>query len=227
MSRDMFRGSCWCTQRRFRTPSHLLKTIVHTLEPEKGVNSFTRTPSNSHSTYFDIPTGTKQGGILSPDFFSLYIDELVELLKNAKIGCHVLSMFIGCILFADDLTLLSPSRRGMQLLIDICAKFCRLNCLDINVSKTKSMVFGSLSVSDCKNLQLNNDSIEFVKDWKYLGTTIVSGKEFSFSARADLHSFYKAFNSINNVLDSDEIVLMKLLYTNCVSIFSYACSVKK
>jgi hypothetical protein len=93
------------------------------------------------------------------------------------------------------------------------------------VPSTSDRHFGS--VSDHTNLRLNIDSIEFVKDWKYFGTTIVSGKQFSFSARADLHSFYKAFNSIANVLNSDEIVLMKLLYTNCVSIFSYACSVKK
>ena len=72
------------------------------------------------------------------------------------------------------------------------------------------------------NLILNGKSLEFVKEWKYLGVTIVSGERISFSARPALSSFYCAFNSIFSVLHKpDEIVLMNLLFTNCVPILAY------
>ena len=61
-----------------------------------------------------------------------------------------------------------------------------------------------------------------MNEWKYLGVTVVSGKSLSFSARPALSSFYRAVNSIFSVLRKpDEVVLMNLLYTNCVPILSY------
>ena len=83
---------------------------------------------DKYSGYFDVPAGTKQGGILSPDFFGLYIDELVQTLKREGIGCHVIQVFVACILFADDATLLAPTRSALQRMIDICLKYCSENC---------------------------------------------------------------------------------------------------
>jgi len=179
------------------------------------------------SDYFDVSSGTKQGGVLSPDFFALYIDELIQILKAAKVGCHILNVFISCILFADDLTLLAPTRSSMQRMIQICSEFCSKNCLTMNTAKTKTLLFGKKVHEHCQPLLLNNSRIDFVTTWKYLGTTVVSGDSFSFSAKSDIRSFYRAFNSIFSTLtDADEIVLMKLLYTNCVSILTYASAVK-
>ena len=77
-------------------------------------------------------------------------------------------------------------------------------------------------------LRLNDAVIETVDEWKYLGTTISAGKSFSFTARPDITSFYRAANSVLNVLtDAHEDVLMSLLYSNCIPILSYACAVKQ
>ena len=115
----------------------------------------------------------------------------------------------------------------MQKLIDICTEFCSINCLTINTTKTKTVTFGKLSSENCESLYLNGNVIEYVSEWKYLGTSVCSGRSFTFSSRSDLRSFYRAFNSIASILnDMDEMVLMKLLYSNCVSILTYACAVK-
>ena len=58
---------------------------------------------------------------------------------------------------------------------------------------------------------------------KYLGMTVTAGKHFSFSARSDLSSFYRASNSVLNVLTgAHEHTLMNLLNTNCIPVISYA-----
>ena len=77
--------------------------------------------SRSMSRAFEIPAGTKQGGILSPDFFALYMHDLIEILKSSGFGCLVIQVCIACLFFADDLVLLSPSRYGLQQLLDNCA----------------------------------------------------------------------------------------------------------
>ena len=89
------------------------------------------------SSVFDVPTGTKQGGILSPDFFAMYMHDLIDQLKNSGYGTYVIKMCIACIFFADDIVLLSPSRHGLQKLLDICVKYCEKFCLDFNVAKSK------------------------------------------------------------------------------------------
>ena len=69
--------------------------------------------ARSHSDSFQVLCGTKQGGILSPDFFSIYIDDLIIILKGMGIGCHILQKFIACILFADDMSLIAPTRASV------------------------------------------------------------------------------------------------------------------
>ena len=80
----------------------------------------------------------------------------------------------------------------------------------------------------CNNVTINNVPLESVNEWKYLGTTIKAGKQFLFTARPDISSFFRATNSVLSVLKgAHEHTLMHLLYTNCVPILTYACSVKE
>ena len=95
---------------------------------------------SSISDFFDVLCGTKQGGILSPDFFALYINDLIIALKRLGVGCHIIKRFMACILFADDMTLIAPTRQAMQQMLDVCAEYCSKFCLRFNVSKTKSLV---------------------------------------------------------------------------------------
>ena len=60
------------------------------------------------SEEFPVPMGTKQGGISSPKFFALYINELAVELRQSGFGCHIASIFLGAILFADDVAPLPP-----------------------------------------------------------------------------------------------------------------------
>ena len=56
---------------------------------------------------------------------------------------------------------------------------------------------------------------------------LVSGKRFSFSARPDISSFFRATNAVINVLKgAHEHTLLTLLHSNCVPILTYACAVK-
>ena len=177
---------------------------------------------------FGIPTGTKQGGILSPDFYSLYCHELIELLKSSGYGCYVIQICIACILFADDTVLLSPSRFGLQKLLDICVAYCRKFCLDFNVKKSKVMIVGGKHNDEqVSPLFLNNQPLESVNQYKYLGVEICAGKSLTFPANNVIRSFHRAANAIlfSRVKPRNE-VLLKLLYTNCVPIVSYTCAVR-
>ena len=77
-------------------------------------------------------------------------------------------------------------------------------------------------------LIINDEPLDYVTKWKYLGTTIAAGKTFSFIARPDITSFFRASNSILRVLDdAHEMTQLTLLYSNCVPLITYACEVKQ
>ena len=57
---------------------------------------------------FMLSAGVRQGGVLSPILFCIYVDCIVQRLESSKLGCWIGELYVGCILYADDLTLGRP-----------------------------------------------------------------------------------------------------------------------
>jgi len=72
--------------------------------------------NNQYSDWFEINNGVKQGGVLSPVLFCVYIDDLLIALKSTGYGCFVGHMFTG-VLTSDDLVLLAPSQHAMRQML--------------------------------------------------------------------------------------------------------------
>ena len=179
------------------------------------------------SEYFHVLSGTKQGGVLSPKIFTLYMDELIRRLRDKGIGCHVMNLFLACLLYADDMCLIAPSRGAMQKMLDICVNFCDEFCLSFNIKKSKVMVFGNTKGKNVTPLTLYDKPLEFVPQWTNLGVTIVAGSSLTFSCKKELSSFYRSLNSLlSSIQKPNELVLMKLLYTNCVPVLTHGAEVK-
>ena len=72
---------------------------------------------------FSISNGVHQGSVLSPILFYYYTDNLITEIVRNNIGCKVGTVFIGILVYADDIILLSPSKQGLQFLIDTCSSY--------------------------------------------------------------------------------------------------------
>ena len=78
------------------------------------------------SENFLCSKGTRQGCNLSPTLFKVYINELVDVLKTAD--CHpvkVGSQSLGCLLYADDVVILSESPEGLQTAFNKLHQLCK------------------------------------------------------------------------------------------------------
>jgi len=69
--------------------------------------------------YFLATNGVKQGGVLSPVLFCVYLDELVHTLSEAKAGCYIGDIFVGALAYADDLVLTAPSANALRKMLAI------------------------------------------------------------------------------------------------------------
>ena len=91
---------------------------------------------NVHSPYFNVTMGVKQGGVLSPLLFSIYIDGLISDLRKCTFGCYMGPNYAGALCYADDIAVMSPSRTGLSRMLNICADFAAKNNLSFNAAKS-------------------------------------------------------------------------------------------
>ena len=87
--------------------------------------------------FFATKLGVKQGDNL----FKIFINDLPSYLSNTKDPVILDNSPIHCLMYADDIVLLSKSAEGMQEKLDNLSAFCTDWCLDINIKKTKILVF--------------------------------------------------------------------------------------
>ena len=68
---------------------------------------------SARSDQFRIVNGTRQGSVLSPGFFGVYVDELLEELRKAGVGCYIGGRYFGAAGYADDIILMAPCTSAM------------------------------------------------------------------------------------------------------------------
>ena len=87
---------------------------------------------------FLVYNGVRQGSILSPHLFAVYLDGLLIDLSESGVGCYWGCSFAGVFGYADDIVLLASSLRKM---LDICSSFAMSHKLEFNASKTQLICF--------------------------------------------------------------------------------------
>jgi len=85
---------------------------------------------------------TLQAATAITAIFSVFINVFILELRKLKIGCHICEIFLECMLYADDIILLSPSVKGLQLMLDKCFEISCNVALQFNAQKCHCMVIG-------------------------------------------------------------------------------------
>ena len=180
---------------------------------------------DSFSDYFSILAGVRQGGILSPDFYSIYVDDLLLRLQNAKKGCYFHNVFAAALFYADDMAILSPSIKGLEYLLHICEEYCAEWDICLNAKKSRILYFGKRTTISYV-LKLNGKAIDWASEWIYLGVTLKSAKSFDCSITDRVKKFYRCTNSIFRIEGmSNDMVMLRLVETHCVPLLSYAIEI--
>ena len=152
------------------------------------------------------------------------MDDLVIELRRLMVGCHVSQIFVSCLVYADDICLLAPCRSALQTLLNTCENYSREWCLTYNPLKSKILMFGSHPYKP--TFFMYGKELHLVDQYKYLGVSIVAGKNFSTCNLRSLIRFRSSANSILNAPhSSSEPVMLKLLFSFCVPHLTYASDV--
>jgi hypothetical protein len=164
----------------------------------------------------------RQGGILSPILFNVYIDSLSVTLSSLSTGCYINSVCYNHLIYADDTVLLAPSPKALQCLIDACVQFATEHDLVFNTKKTKFM---SIKPDNMKNLYipsfvLGESKIRTVYSETYLGYILndhVSDDEHIVKEMRNL--FARGNMLIRNFIHCTGEVKIALFKTFCSNIY--------
>jgi hypothetical protein len=158
---------------------------------------------NTISDKINIFSGVRQGGILSPLLFNIYVDSLLTKLELSGLGCFVNKKCSNSLMYADDLVLLSISITDLQNMLNIChLELMKLN-LPINISKSHCIRLGPRFRSPCNEITINNNVIPWVNKIRFLGIFICNGLRLKFDWHEAKSKFYKQNNGILSKLGTN------------------------
>ena len=123
---------------------------------------------STYSDFFKCNNGVKQGGVISPILFCIYMDDLLNRLQMSKIGCFLGNRYAGAVCYADDLTLIAPSRNACKQMLQICESYAKEYHVKYNATKSVMIMYNVQN--DCDpELTINGDKIKVVDNALHLG----------------------------------------------------------
>ena len=167
--------------------------------------------------------GVKPGCVLSPLLFNLYVADMPLIFDNTCDPVNVNMLNTNCLLFADDLVLLSESTTGLQSCLNRLQKYCETWGLTINLSKTKVIIFnkGGHKISRFK-FCLHGDPIEIVQSYCYLGIVFSSCGSFSGAVKTLTDKARKAFFALRKFdTSNDPLLTIKLFDALVLPVTTY------
>lgn len=130
--------------------------------------------NGSKSLPFQITKGMRQGSLLSPALFNIFMDEMLDILKATNNGARIFDLTINCCVYADDVNLLASSVKGLQCLIDICVAYAELYRFKFGHKKSKCIIFGKNILSKVPTWKLCQQNISIEDEVEILGVTFDS-----------------------------------------------------
>ena len=145
--------------------------------------------NNSHTDWFNIGVGVRQGCVLSPLLFNLFINHLAEEIIKLKVGLKLNNTELGSdsdsdpdpavsisiLLYADDIVLLADTAEDLQLMLDKLYDHSYKWRYTVNINKSAVLIFNPNPRDQTKyEFKLNNLVIPLQSEYKYLGIEMLT-----------------------------------------------------
>ena len=174
---------------------------------------------NSLSKPFKVCNGVRQGGIASPIFFNMYMDDLSIKLSQSSYGCNINDCKVNHIFYADDSSLMAPSAKALQELINICVNYSDKYELTFNVKKTKIMCCFATKYSSPK-FYIKNSLLDIVHDYKYLGVIVTDSWSDNDDICRQMRGIYTRGNMIiKRFVHCSDVVKARLFRSYCSTFY--------
>ena len=160
---------------------------------------------------------------MSPSIFNVFVNIFITRLRLLGWGCHINGVFVGCIMYADDLILLCPTVCGLQAMLNCCSDVSIELLLTFNCGKSSCAAIGPGALLPITEMQIAADRVAWSDSLKYLGVIYFTGLNLTVNLSCLKMKFFCACNSIfGNTCGLDELLQLRLHESYSLPILQYA-----
>ena len=203
------RNLLWSKMLKYNINGKMLRVIQNMYENAK---SYVRS-NGQQSELFECNIGVRQGDNLSPLLFAIFINDFENTLRENCNGVNLLTsdlkekllkenicvyLKLFTLLYADDTIVLAESENDLQEALNVVHKYCKDWSLNVNIQKTKIVVFSRGKIRNKPIITFNNQQIEVVDDYTYLGTVLNYNNRFSKARQKQISQAQKALFSLRS-----------------------------
>lgn len=121
------------------------------------------------TSWFPVSSRVRQGDSISPTLFAYFINDLAEGLKNLHKGVKLNDTEICCLLYADDIMLLSENELDMQDMLDFVNNWCKKWLLRIKYAKSNIIHFRNKGRQRSNfDFHIGDQSVDYATVYRYL-----------------------------------------------------------
>ena len=137
------------------------------------------------SGWFSVNNGLKQGCVISPLLFNIFINDLIDAVKKLNVGIDIGNEKICILLYADDVVFLSENENDLQKILNTLECWCCNNDINVNLEKSKIVHFRSQSTERTNfSFVFNGLNMEIVSSYTYLGLLLTEFLSYEDMAKA-------------------------------------------
>ena len=146
---------------------------------------------------FCVSSGVRQGDIMSPVLFCMYLNDLAVGIKNLNCGVDINGINISILLYADDIVLISKDEKSLQKMLNFTHQWCKKWRMDINADKTQVVHFRNSNMSKTNStFNFGNHDLKIVGNYKYLGVIFDEFLDFNLNSSTLADSACRALGAI-------------------------------
>ena len=147
---------------------------------------------------FNSLVWVRQGDVLSPNLFKIFSNDLTAYLSSSLDPVYLNDQRLDCLMYADDVILLSSSSAGLQSKLGLLQAFCEDWCLSININKTKLVILNKAGrLINSQSYSNFNETISCTTTYKYLGISFSAKKQLYDKSIEALYSLKYNIISLN------------------------------
>ena len=184
------------------------------------------------SRYFPIQQGVRQGAILSPLLYSIFVNDLLHQLSSSGHGVSIGGVFCGSPMYADDLALIAESNTALQAMLNLVYNFSLEWHYQLNALKSAVLVFGESASSRTRNRaqrtwHIGSETIQERDSYHHLGVLRSVSPSSNTRTSERCSSCRSAFYSLNALGSRagclHPLTSLRLYKAYCIPILLYGC----
>ena len=216
----MWHKALWATMKLYSINANLINTIKSLYDNASSAVYL----NNNIGEWFRTTVGVRQGCLLSPTLFNIFLERIMEeALENHDGSVSIGGRKITNLRFADDIDGLAGSEEELKNLVRNLDEKCEAEGMEISAEKTKLMTNKEKGLSS--DILVKDNKLEVVSTFKYLGA-IISDEGSKKEVICRIAQATAALTKLSTIWKDKEISLstkIRLMRSLVTSIFLYAC----